>query len=447
MGPAAHHRERWVGWTLAIVGALSVYATAVALTGGFDVRVGGVRLRSHEWQRPAVVAVAGALVLLIAARELIATALSRLAVGLGSSRFAPWMVATASIWTLAIGIGFGTFASGGSDSYGYVGQARLLAHGRLTDTIPVSRDYQWPDPDYTMTPLGFTRGPKAGVIAPMYPPGFPLLLAPFAAVSENAMYWVVPIFGVILIWTTYRLGVVLGDPAAGALAATFVALSPTFLYQVVQPMSDVPCAACWLAALLMASRGSIGGSAGAGALCSIAILIRPNLAPLAAVVAVLAIASGDLSRPRRAMAFAAALAPGLVALGWIQAVRYGSPLASGYGSASNVFSMEYVRPNLARYPRWITESHTPFIWLSLAAPFWILRRAKHQMAAWAALAVSVAVWAAYLPYLFFQPNEWFYTRFLLPAIPVMLCFASACALVIVRMLPAEWRVPRSRPCS
>jgi hypothetical protein len=44
-------------------------------------------------------------------------------------------------------------------------------------------------------------------------------------------------------------------------------------------------------------------------------------------------------------------------------------------------------------------------------------------------------------YLFFQPNEWFYTRFLLPAIPIMLVFAAAIALAGIRALPAMWRTP------
>jgi hypothetical protein len=137
----------------------------------------------------------------------------------------------------------------------------------------------------------------------------------------------------------------------------------------------------------------------------------------------------------------ASLLPGVVLLGWIQALRYGSPLGSGYGTASDMFALANVLPNLARYPRWITESHTPFIWLSLAAPFWIVRRAKDPRLVWAALLLSIAVWVAYLPYMFFQPQEWFYTRFLLPAIPIMLLFAAACALAGVRALPAAGRFP------
>jgi hypothetical protein len=60
--------------------------------------------------------------------------------------------------------------------------------------------------------------------------------------------------------------------------------------------------------------------------------------------------------------------------------------------------------------------------------------------AWAAAAVAAAVWLAYLPYVFFQPSEWFYTRFLLPAVAVMLVFAMASALTALRLLPALWRV-------
>jgi hypothetical protein len=435
MGLTTRPRDRWIAWTIAVVAATSVYALVVWATGGYRLVVAGIRLSSHSWQRPALVASAGILILAVAFRAQLAAALRRGTVLIDSAQFARWLVAPAAVWALAAGVGFGTFANGGSDSYGYVSQARLFAHGRLTDTIPVSRDYRWPDVEYTLTPLGYTKGQSPGVIAPTYPPGLPLLFVPFAAFSEKAIYWVVPIFGALLIWMTYRFGVLIGDGSAGALAAVFVALSPTFLYQVVQPMSDVPCAVCWLAALLAASRGSIAGSAGAGALCSLAILIRPNLAPLALLVVLPAVGSGKARRVQAALSFLSALAPGLILLGWIQQVRYGSPLGSGYGAASDVFSMEFVVPNLARYPRWITESHTPFIWLSIAAPFWIARRASNPWLSWTGLGLCVGVWAAYLPYIFFQPNEWFYTRFLLPAIPIMIVFAAACALVVIRRVP------------
>lgn len=437
----ARLRDRWIPWAIALVGATAVYAAVVAVTGGFKLAVAGVRFRSQSWERPAAVAVIGAIAIVIATRARIAAISRNLAVDLESPLASRLVVAAAALWTVAIGIGFGTFANGGADSYGYVGQARLLAHGRLTDTIPISRDYQWPNVDYTLTPLGFTKGRSAGVISPIYPPGLPLLLAPVSALSETAIYLIVPLFGALLVWLTYRLGILIGDGFAGTLAALLLALSPTFLYQVVQPMSDVPCAAVWLAALIVASRGSTGASAASGLLSSLAILIRPNLAPLAIIVAALSIASNTSNRMRRAIYFIVSIAPGIVLLGWIQEIRYGSPFASGYGTAADVFALEYVVPNLARYPRWITESHTPFIWASLGAPFWIARRAKNSRLAWAALLLSGAVWTAYLPYIFFQPHEWFYTRFLLPAVPIMLLFASACTVAGVRALSSLWRFP------
>ena len=433
--------DRRMAWVTGLVGATAVYAAAIGLTGGFKVSVAGVRFSSHSWERPALLAAIGAIGLVIAARARIAAVFRNLAVDLESKAASRCIVVGATLLAVAIGIGFGTFANGGADSYGYVGQARLLAQGRLTDTIPVSRDYPWPNVEYTLTPLGFTKGQRAGVISPIYPPGLPLLLAPVSLLSETAIYLIVPLFGALLVWLTYHFGVLSGDGFAGALAALFVALSPTFLYQLVQPMSDVPAAGVWLAALIAASRGSRGGSVGSGVLSSLAILIRPNLAPLAAIVAALAIASNASDRRRCALYFVVSMVPGLVLLGWIQDVRYGSPFASGYGNASHFFAFEYVAPNLARYPRWMTVSHTPFIWLSLGAPFWIARRARNPRLAWAGLLLSAAVWVAYLPYIFFQPDEWFYTRFLLPAIPIMLFFAAACAVEGLRALPALWRFP------
>jgi 4-amino-4-deoxy-L-arabinose transferase-like glycosyltransferase len=437
-------RDRRVAWILAAVVIATLYAVTIAVTGGFNFQIAGIRLRSHSWVRPALLALAGAGVLALVIRERLPAAsahVSRVLESAGLATWPTWLAGAAMAWALAAGVGFGTFASGGADSYGYVGQARLLAHGHLTDTIPLSADYTWPDVESTLTPLGFTPGRIRGVIAPTYPPGFPLLLAPLAACSERLIYLLVPLFGALLVWITYRMGARLGDPPAGAMAAALLSVSPTFLYQVVQPMSDVPAAACWLGALLLAARGTSYAAAGSGAICSLAILIRPNLAPLAGLIAAAATFSSSAFRVRRALLFAWALVPGLVTLGWIQNARYGSPLASGYGTLSDKFSMGHIAPNLARYPRWLTETHTWFVWLSVAAPFWIARRARKPLLAWSAVGLAAATWASYLPYVYFHPNEWFYTRFLLPAIAVMLLYASAVALWPLRRLPAAWHAP------
>jgi hypothetical protein len=178
-----------------------------------------------------------------------------------------------------------------------------------------------------------------------------------------------------------------------------------------------------------------------GAIASVAILIRPNLAPLAGLIAAAVIMAATDGRMRRALLFVAALTPGLIVLGWIQNVRYGSPVRFGYGPLSDAFSTRNIVPNLSRYPRWLTSTHTWFIWMSLAAPLWIVRRARQPALAWLAALLAGATWLAYLPYLYFQPHEWSYTRFLLPAVPVMLVFACAVAGWLLRLFPDAWRGP------
>jgi hypothetical protein len=204
---------------VAAVTVVALYTLTIALTGGFSIQVAGIRVRSHSWVRPGLVALACVAMLALTVRDRLPSISLHLSRVLESAGFATWLALSAMGWALSSGVGFGTFASGGADSYGYIGQARLLAHGHLTDTLPLSAGFTWPDVEYTLTPLGFTGGRTPGVIAPKYPPGLPLLLAPLAAFSERAIYLVVPVFGALLVWTTYRLGAALGDPLAGAMAA------------------------------------------------------------------------------------------------------------------------------------------------------------------------------------------------------------------------------------
>jgi hypothetical protein len=431
-------RDVVLPWLLAAVAIAMAYALTIAVTGGFTLQVAGFRLRSHSWIRPALLAAAGGAAASLLAPARAAAMCAHAAGVIESPAFARGLAVVAAGWALAAGIVFGTFAVGGADTYGYVGQARLFAHGRMTDTVALDPHFNWPGAAATLTPLGFTVGTSPGVIAPQYPPGLPLLLSPFTR-WDSTIYLLVPAFGALLVWCTYRLGTKIADPQTGAFAAALIAASPTFLYQVVQPLSDVPAAACWLGALLAAMHATRGGAAASGAICAVAILIRPNLAPLAAIIAVAVTFAAPADRIRRVSMFGAAALPGILALGWIQNVRYGSPLASGYGPLSYGFSSSNVVPNLLRYPRWLTETHSWFIWAAVAAPAWIARRTRQPLAAWLAVALALATWFAYLPYTYFQMNEWHYTRFLLLAIAIMLIFASAVTMSVLRLLPRTWR--------
>jgi hypothetical protein len=422
----------------AVLLALAVAALAVALlvkvTGGLDTEVAGIPLRSRSWERPATVAAVLALVAAARSWRQVAAAVPvawRAAVRVARGVIAALPVA-AACWAAAASLAFGTYAAGGSDSYGYVSQAELLARGDLTDRIRRHRGFTWPDVPRTLTPLGYTRGTTRDALAPVYPPGLPLLMAPFAALHRHAVFFVVPICAVAAVLLCWGLGRQLGEPDAGRMAALLLATSPTFVHQAVQPMSDVPVTAFWLGALFLARREGVTAAALSGVTASIAVLIRPNLAPLALLVAVAAATAGPRVDLRRAGACAAALIPGIALLAFVQHVRHGSPLASGYGPFGDLFSLANIRPNLARYPRWLTETHTPFIWAWVAAPLLALPTSGPARSLTGVLyAFAAAVLAAYLPYVYFQPQEWFYTRFLLPALPVMLLLGSA---VVIRLL-------------
>src|SRR3954469_7650009 len=102
--------DRRLAWLLAGTLAAAAYAVLVAWTGGFDGHLGGIRVRSRDWARPAAAAAAGAAWLVDAARRPLAAGSVRawhLADSLAGSRV---LVGAATTWTLAAALMFGTFA-------------------------------------------------------------------------------------------------------------------------------------------------------------------------------------------------------------------------------------------------------------------------------------------------------------------------------------------------
>ena len=345
-----------------------------------------------------------------------------------------WLVAgTAALATAAVGVVFGTFAAGGSDSSCYLIEARLLAHGTSHIEQPLAQTAPWPDAAWTFVPAGHVPSQiSPSAIVPICPPGLPLAMAAARAVHVSE-FLVVPLLGALAVWLTFLIGRRLDGSLTGAAAAVLTACSPIFLFQLVQPMTDVPAAAWWLLVLLLAlgrGEGTRGGLA-AGLAGSMAVLTRPNLLPLAGIVAILVgmTAFGSDRTARRARLYRAAhavglfllgLVPGLLVFGWLQHAMYGSLLANGYGRASELFDIRHVVPNLRLYPQWLVATHTPFLALAIAAPAVMRRGAPLGGArAWLCLAFAAVTFACYLPYRVF--DAWWYIRFLLPSIPRSCC--------------------------
>ncbi len=411
-----------VSW-LAAMTALG-WAVAVSVTGGFVFTAAGVRISSHR----IVPAYLLAVVLLVASRHGRAAA-RRLSAMRCSPLAATGIAGCLALVVLAFGIAFGTFTAVG-DAFGYIAQSTLWLKGQLFQPAGPVLAMMWPDAGFALCPLGFRPGVIAGTMVPVYAPGLPLLMAMLRAVlGETGPYLVVPLSGAATVYLVFRLGRIWRDDATAVLAAGLVAASPVFLFQLMQPMSDVPVTAWWLLAIVAACAGSSTGAVGAGLAASVAILIRPNLAPLVVPLAtwVVAAARGGLrTRVWRLLLFAVAVAPLCLLVAWVQATFYGSPVASGYGRASDIYAARNLVTNLRRYPAWLSQTHTPFLLLALIAPFLVARtggrRCSESRFAWLALAFAACVLLCYLFYIPF--DHWSFLRFLLPALPLLILLST-----------------------
>ena len=310
-------------------------------------------------------------------------------------------------------------------------QADAWATGHLRAVEPLALEAPWPDAPRTLAPTGHIPSPTVrGAIAPICPAGLSLAMVPF--VWAGVPFVVVPLFGVLLIWSTYSLGSRFSR-RAGLASALLVACSPAFLFQLMQPMSDVPAAALWVLAVACAASGTRRAPLTAGLATSAAILVRPNLLPMGIVIGLFILFRPERSwseRRRDGGTYAAASVPGCVAVAVIQQMFYGSPLQSGYGSLQDLFASEHMVPNAMRYAAWMWEAHG-FVWLlAFAAPL-LLRGWLTTLL----LSLATVNVACYLPYAVF--NDWWYLRFLLPAIAILLVVAMAAVDALIHL----WREP------
>lgn len=324
-----------------------------------------------------------------------------------------------------VAVAKGTWAVGGSDSSCYALMALSFADGRLQPSSPLALEAPWPDAARTVAPAGFIPSPvRSDAASPVCSPGMSLLMAPLVKVAgRNGLFWLTPLFAVALVWFASVLATRLAGPMAGAMAAVLVAASPIVLYQVVQPMNDVVTAALWVAALACAAGTSSGRAWWCGALTGIALLVRPNLAPVGLVVGVATIV-GSGSRGRDGWRWVLAALPAVAALLWLNHALYGGAFASGYGDAAQLFSVRHVGANLAHSGRALYDTQTLFPVLALIAP--VVMAPQARVAAWASLAAAATVVGFYL---FYRPYpEWWYLRFLLPAVVLLIALASAVAV-------------------
>jgi hypothetical protein len=424
----SHDRPaRFARALLLVSGALLAWAAAVAITGGFRVEVGPIRISSRNASRIFLfAALPAALAWRLAYRDWLERWLQSHAARQHSLALVTLAALVAG--TLTVGFLFGSRTAAASDQSGYVSQSALWAARTLKIDQRFAARLPWPDASQSLTPLGYRIGPD-GSMVPTYAPGLPLLMALGRALHACGPYLVVPLCWALLVLFTFHLGREVFGTGTAVAAAVLVACSPVVVFMSLMPMADVPAATFWIGALAVAVRASPARALAAGGLTAIAILIRPNLVPLAVFPWLMAIARASTWRDRilRTALFAAASIPGAAGVAWVNATLYGSPLTSGYGDLGPGFALSHAATNLRRYPAWWLQSQGPLAFLFPAA-LWFRRRREGTRLELVILAMFAAtLWLLYLFYLPF--DAWWYLRFLVPAVPIVLL---VCADVVAR---------------
>jgi Dolichyl-phosphate-mannose-protein mannosyltransferase len=425
-----------VAWTALL------WAAVVVVSGGFAFNIGGMRVSSQSPLNPIVFALVAGAGWMLAARgqnQLLAADLRAVA--------APVLAGILGVVVVTIGFTYGALVAGGSDAYGYVSQADAWAAGTFRFDEPLIREFAGRVDRNAFVPLGYRAVDEAGTVVPMYPPGLPIVMSVFHRLGgREAVFYVVPLLAGLAVVATYVMGLRLGGKAIGLAGAALLATSPAFLYQLTAaPMSDVPVTAWWALALALVLVDHLAAALFSGFAVSLAILTRPNLAPLAVIPVAALIWEGlrDRASLRRAVTraatYSAGVIPGCVLIGMLYAAWYGSPFTSGYGSIDSIYHWTNAWPNLARYPAWTAESQTPLVALAFAAPMLVSRVARAgriasqaRVIAWAWVGFIVLVLASYLLYEAF--NAWWFLRFMLPAFPPLLVLTSVSIVALSQRL-------------
>ncbi len=308
---------------------------------------------------------------------------------------------------------------GGSDSSGYWNSAKAIAAGHPIQEIePLARLGLPPEDLHLFIPLGYVPGPKPGTMATFYPIGLPLQILPAAALLGWSLgpFLLSPFFAAASVLLLFLLARRLGATRIGSLAcAAMWTASPVLAFQGVQLMSDTAAAAWAVATVFCAiqARGRTAWALAAGLAFGVGVLVRPAFAVL-----LVPLLFAMPLRPRAWLLFLTGGAPCAGAFFAFNRLCYGGPLRTGYGEGGALadFAVSNFPPRFRHYIYWISAMMTP---LPLAG--WLLSGADSRRSLRTRLLLLSWFLVFFLLYCFYGPYEtWWYTRYLLPAIPALL---------------------------
>jgi hypothetical protein len=327
--------------------------------------------------------------------------------------------------------GWFTFLSttcGGADSYGYVSAADRLLAGQLVDVEPLAAILPFERGIDAATPLGFVAsGRTAAASVPAYPLGLPALMAVGRlAAGPLGPFLVPPLMGLVLLVAVCAIARDwYGDADITRLTCALVAVNPLVFTYAIQPMSDVPAAACAAVAMAGLSRPRRWPVL-SGVAAALSLLIRPALAPMAVAIAIVPLAMSGWRGWKDTARCLAPITVAVVVQAWTQWYFYGDALASGYGSVASLFSVERAWFNARSYGYWSLRAIGPVAIGAFAIGLGVSGRLPRV----AVLLVALSVGG---PYLFYRPyDHWETLRFLLPIIVVGAIVAAAGLMTVAR---------------
>jgi len=319
------------------------------------------------------------------------------------------------------------YVAGGSDSSGYLNEARSMARGALRVRVQIL-DLLHLDPSWTIVfvPLGFITKPH-GSMVPSYPPGLPAILAAAGTIAgwERGPFFVGPIAAMACLVLLYAIARQFELPPLLAIAGcAWLAAFPPFILIAIQPVSDVVATFFSLLAVWSAIRAR--SNPRFAFLAGLAFAAGVAVRPINAFVIVAVVFAMRARRPLLVRAAAGSL-PVAIALAWFNAAMYGNPFMTGYGMMALRGS-----PILWNYGQyWLWGA----MMLPVVVPFGLLVAFDRRVAA-ADRALLVG-W--FLPFALFYPlfffDGWWCLRYFLPGIAAMIIGAL---LLMTHLL--RWRV-------
>ena len=329
-----------------------------------------------------------------------------------------FVIGFAAVLYLVFLIRYSPFAAAGSDASGYLNAAHLISEGRLHIRV-APLDVMQLDPSRwrdVFLPLGFAQAPDHRYFVPSYPLGYPLHLMVFGVIGgwNHAPYYVTPLAALLTVFVLYKIARELGMAEALAVcAAVILAISPGWVFQALQPMSDV-LAALWCSITVlcaMRSDRSMRWAIACGAAFAIAVWVRPSNLLLA-----IAIAFAMRWNVRRLAIAVASSIPFGIALMITNKLIYGKAATTGYGAIGELMTWGACGPHQML---WLLYTLTPIIF-----PIGLLVAFDRHVPGWQRWALL----AWFLPFLAFYSSyaicdAWWYLRFLLPAYPPIILAA------------------------